>query len=601
MILQALNDYYRRSADLPREGWVRRGVDYLLVLDKEGKCINMECIQDQEKGRPIAHQMLVPSIGKQAMKHNNSGKDANLLWDNGSFVLGGEGKGAVKVGAFVNALEQWLEGVSDEGLSAVLAFAKSVQTRPETRNEVLSKFGLKELFDERDYIIAFKLHGDVEPLHNRPAIRGAYERKMTAPVADGQVLGNCLVTGAIQVPIALNETVIKGIFREQTSGVNLVSFNARSFDSYGKRKGANAPVSLAASFAYTTALKGLLSSSKQKLQIADATTVFWAEEQHELEGLFGDILRDDPERGTQALQALLKAATTGKFNLGSNTGKFHVTGLGAPAKSRVSVRFYVCAPAEKIAGHLVQHFKDLELKSSSDGPQYLSISRILKAVSRKSNSRKAIDGYDIQPRLSGEVMDAVVKAQPYPTTLLNMAVLRCRAEQANRDKQAWQNVPMARAAVIKACLNRSIRTYNQNTAEPETQFTPMLDPTNPSHAYRLGRLFATFEKVQEEANRLDGRLNATIRDKYYGAASSTPGAVFSTLIRLNKHHLSKLGKESRGLSVVREKLIQEIANGLNDFPTHLTLPDQGRFALGYYHQRQALFTSPDKPTEPANN
>ena len=118
----------------------------------------------------------------------------------------------------------------------------------------------------------------------------------------------------------------------------------------------------------------------------------------------------------------------------------------------------------------------------------------------------------------------------------------------------------------------------------------MLDPTNANPAYRLGRLFATLEKIQEEAS---PSLNATIRDRYYSAASSTPVAVFTTLLRLKNHHLGKL---SKGRAVQMERLIGEIMGELNDFPRILALPDQGRFALGYYHQRQAFFAKSDTPT-----
>ena len=119
----------------------------------------------------------------------------------------------------------------------------------------------------------------------------------------------------------------------------------------------------------------------------------------------------------------------------------------------------------------------------------------------------------------------------------------------------------------------------------------MLDPSNTNPAYLLGRLFATLEKIQEEAS---PGLNATIRDRYYSAASSTPVAVFATWLRLKNHHLGKLTK---GRAVQMERLIADIMGGLNDFPRILALPDQGRFALGYYHQRQAFFTK----SESTNN
>ena len=115
--------------------------------------------------------------------------------------------------------------------------------------------------------------------------------------------------------------------------------------------------------------------------------------------------------------------------------------------------------------------------------------------------------------------------------------------------------------------------------------TMSLDPTNTNPGYRLGRLFAVLERIQERAN---PGINATIRDRFYGAASGTPVTVFGNLMRLKNHHLSKL--ENVGERVNYEKLIGEIMSGIGDFPAHLPLADQGRFAIGYYHQKQDFFT-----------
>lgn len=362
--------------------------------------------------------------------------------------------------------------------------------------------------------------------------------------------------------------MIKGVWGAQPAGANIVSFNARAFESYGKRErnGENAPVSLRASFAYTTSLNHLL-ASRQRIQVGDTSTLFWAEEPHELESavpdLFGEPPKDDPNRGINALKALYSAVQSGKFTVGDASTRFHVLGL-APNAARIAIRFWETATAMELAKRIQSHFEDIRIAHADYEPEHLSLFRLLTGVALLNKAD------NIPPNLGGEVLRAILEDLPYPTPLLNLAVQRCRAEQ----KPTY-----ARAAVIKASLNRLIRRGNKT----EREYLPMLDPANTNPAYRLGRLFAVLEKIQEEAS---PGLNATIRDRYYGAASSTPVSVYTTLLRLKNHHLGKL---NRGRAVQMEKLIGEIMDGLADFPRQLALPDQGRFALGYYHQRQTFF------------
>jgi CRISPR-associated protein Csd1 len=389
------------------------------------------------------------------------------------------------------------------------------------------------------------------------------------------------VTGD-SAPIERLHTSIKGVWGAQTSGANIVSFNARAFESYGRteRQGENAPVGKAAAFAYTTALNHLLArDSTQRMQVGDASTVFWAEKETALEGellnIFGEPAKDDPDANTRAVRALYDAVATGRFATPEGENKFHVLGL-APNAARISVRFYHCLPVRELATKIVAYFEDLKMQRGPSDPEFPSLFRLLTAVAAQGKSD------NIPPNLGGAILHTVFSGADslYPRLWLNAAVNRCRAEQ---------HINYLRAAVIKACLNRIIR----RDANLEKEFLPMLDTTNANTAYRLGRLFATLERIQESAN---PNLNATIRDRYYGAASSTPVAVFTTLLRLKNAHVKKL---STGQSIWFEKLIGEVLGPILDFPKHLPLQDQGRFALGYYHQRQAFFTkSPDTPATP---
>ena len=575
MILQALVDYYERSDALPREGWIRRPVDYELVLDTGGNCIAFKALGEIRKGKTVAEERLVPAIGKQAMKHTNSGKDANLLWDNASFVFGTGNKGATKLASFIETLQSWLGELDDPGVKAVHLFCTQLEANPEAASALIERFGHSEDFEKRDPVLAFQLQGDLEDIHHRPSVRLAYQDVLIERYASGGVRGNCLVTGKTNVPIALNETVIKNVWGGQPAGCNIVSFNARAFESYGKteRQGENAPVSRAAAFAYTTALNHLLrKDSPQRMQVGDASTVFWAERQAPYETIFGDIFQDNPDASTDKVEALLNAVHSGHWGPMDKDLRYHVLGL-APNAARISIRFYHCVTLQELGQRIAQHFEDLALVRGPNDARYPSLFRLLTAVALQNKAD------NIPPNLGGAVVDAILAGPgvPYPSLWLNAVVGRCRAEQT---------VNHLRAAAIKACLNRQQRhaALSSPSTAPEKEFLPMLDLSNTNPAYRLGRLFAVLEKIQEEAS---PGLNATIRDRYYGAASSTPVAVFTTLLRLKNAHLKKL---SPGRTATFEKLLGEVLGPVTDFPKHLPLPDQGRFALGYYHQRQDFFT-----------
>lgn len=602
MILQALNDYYlrrQRSPDpqdrLPAFGLEEKEIPFILEIDNEGRLVNLVDTRTIEGKKKIGQRFLVPQGVKKT-----SGVAANLLWDNAEYVLGlpdikkleskrkeGEDKEAEYLARLSDMQAEFrkqivslpIEASSDMGIQAVLAFLDGLDLKQ------LEALPVWPDVLAANPVMTFRLHGDVELICQRPAVAAA-----SLPVSENQSdMGICLVSGE-EVSIERLHPAIKGVWGAQTSGANVVSINNKNeggnnggqtpaFASYGKQQGFTSPVGKRAVFAYTTALNHLLArDSRQRIQVGDSSTVFWAEEVHDLEtalpDLFGESPKDDPGRGADALRALYQAVQSGKFTRGEADTRFHVLGL-APNAARIAIRFWETAPAHELARRIARHFDDIKIARAPHDPEHLSLFRLLTALAVQGKAD------NIPPSLGGEVMHAILEGLPYPAPLLNLAVQRSRAEQ----KPTY-----ARAAAIKASLNRLIRRANLAASNPEKEFQTMLDPTNAHPAYRLGRLFATLEKTQEEAS---PGLNATIRDRYYGAASSTPVAVFTTLLRLKNHHLGKLHK---GRAVQMERLIGEIMGGLDDFPRILALPDQGRFALGYYHQRQAFFTK----SEPNN-
>ena len=602
MILQSLNDYYRRKCDdpdpaqrLPAFGLEQKEIPFLLEITREGKLVQLIDTRTLNGKKKVAQIFRVPLGEKKA-----AGIVANLLWDTLEYVLGIDTRGkpervveqhaqfVARIKALPTAAQQ------DVGILAVLAFladldVTQLQAQPTWKQAL-----------EINAVMSFRLHGDVNLVCQRPAVVNAALNMVTN--ADER-LAMCLVTGD-EAPIQRLHAAIKGVWGAQTAGANIVSFNARAFESYGKRErqGANAPVSCAAAFAYTTALNHLLrKGSNQRIQVGDASTVFWADRDSEFESvaadIFGDPPKDDPDRNAHAVQALFSAIQSGKHGGLDEGNRFHVLGL-APNAARISIRFYHCLPLAELGERISQHFKDLEIARGPHDPQYPSLKRLLQAVCLATSSQPQGDIERAPPNLGGAIVDAVFAGPdvPYPSLWLNAAVGRCRAEQ---------NVNYFRAAAIKACLNRQFRRSSSSSPNPspEKEFLPMLDLSNANPAYRLGRLFAALEKIQEEAS---PGLNATIRDRYYGAASSTPVAVFTTLLRLKNAHLKKL---SIGRAMEFEKLLGEILNPVVDFPKHMPLPDQGRFALGYYHQRQDFFTkkpdasssTPSSPATPEGN
>ncbi len=581
MILQELVRYYDRQRSLPESdiappGWIRRPVDYVLVLHADGTCLDLQQLYTLEKGKRIGGSELLPSIGKQALKHTNSGKDANLLWDNASFVLGVGSRGPLKLGSFVQTIEQWFPQSSDPGITAVRTFLDSLQQQPGKALELVDRFGVRADFDERDPVLAFRLADDGPvKVHERDAVRRAYAERAGEESAD-TLRGRCLITGAEDVPLASNETVIKGVWNAQPAGANLVSFNAAAFISYGKQgqHAENAPVGLVASSAYSTSLNHLLASPRHRVQVGDASTVFWADSPSRFDGeftladFFGES-KDDPGRGVRAVQALFESLKSGQLPVGERDVEFFVLGL-APNAARISVRFWLRAPLSELAPRIAQHFADLRvLRRYDSDPPTPSLFRLLSSLALQGK----LD--NVPPRLAGEWMRAILEGLPYPALLLNAAVMRCKAEQ---------EVTYLRAAILKAWLNRDRRRRHSTLPAGHRHFKEILDMEQPDVPYRLGRLFAVLERIQQQA--MPG-INATIRDRYYGAASTTPVTVFTTLLRLKNAHLKKLAD---GTGVWFERLIGEIVEPMTEFPRQLTLPEQGRFALGYYHQRQAFFT-----------
>ena len=365
-----------------------------------------------------------------------------------------------------------------------------------------------------------------------------------------------------------------------------MSFNDEAYCSHGKTKkdqGRNAPIGKHNEFAYTTALNRMLASENQRMQVGDASTVFWAREPCDFESDFHSCLA--PHKGEESvsyekIRGLLSAVKTGIAPEEADL-PFYVLGL-APNAARIAIRFWYEGNIKEIKERVAQHFLDLEVVRAPHDPEFFSLFQLLVSTATEHKSD------NIPPNLGGEVARAVLNGTAYPRTLYANAILRCKAEQ---------RVTFARASIIKAFFVRSARISKSNKKE----VSMALDKQYDNIGYVLGRLFAVLERIQEQAQGTG--LNKTIRDTYFGAAASSPLVTFKRLDELSVHHLAKMRNAGKRI-VWLEQLKQEVYGLVpaEGFPSILSLEDQGRFSVGYYHQRQDFFTQKEsKENKEKNN
>lgn len=587
-ILQALDDYYHRLADrgeVTAPGWSPEKFGWCVVLNPAGEPVDVYDLHDVSGKKPKPKPKIYPvpaSFPRPGVTPRSF-----FLWDKTAFALGvtkaSEGKGWGRAdkqhAAFVELHTERLEGQDDVGLAALQRFLHN--WHPERFDEAPFR---PEMLDAN---ILFRLEGERGFIHERPAARALVEAGKEGAVS-GEVV--CLVTGQ-QAPLARLHPTIKGVEGAQSSGAALVSFNLDAFTSLGKDQGGNAPTSEAAAFRYGTALNHLLTRdgpNRVRRPIGDATVVFWAdastaEAAQDAEDLFGDAI-DPPTDAEEAhkigtvLDALAQGRPVEELRPQITPGtRFHVLGL-SPNAARLSVRFWLTDDFAAFARNLGDHARDLHIEprprgwSGAPGVNWLLVKTT--ALGEKFEN--------IPPLLAGEVMRSVLTGARYPQSWLAAAIIRLRA--GDDPLSGWH------VAVIRAVLARDHRKKIQKEDVPVS-----LAPDEPNKAYQLGRLFAVLETAQRMAL---GKINATIRDRYFGAASATPASVFPLLLRGAQNHLARLRKEGKDKWIERE--IEDILDKLTpDLPRSLPLAEQGRFAVGYYHQRKEQFKG--RPGEAGNN
>ena len=563
MILKALYDYYKRCDNLPAKGMEEKEIGFLIVLSPDGQFLRFE---DCRIGKDHARIYLVKKhVGR------SSAAVANYLYDNSAYVLGYSEKGNGKEQLYLDTFKAKVESIADtfpenRDVTAIRTFYHN------SRKKILDLVSkdilwedIKKNLSKKYSTFSFRIEGDLKIVAEKRELLQLEECNDKAEADD-----ICLVSGKHGPSV---ETTTATMIPGSQAIAKLVSFQVNSgYDSYGKTKCKNAPISEEAEFAYTTALNSMLQKgSRNKFMLGTRTFVFWASNNNEAsmeteESLF-DLLgfseeaNDDPNAKIMKVRKVFESIYSGTMKTGLDD-KFYILGL-APNSARIAVVYWSETTLKDFAEKILCHFNDMEIHDTrKDKKPYMGIREIISSVTLGGKMS------DATPNLPEAVVKSIFQGLPYPATLYSACLRRIRAEQ---------KLTITRAAIIKAYLNRQ-RNNNK-------KIDIMLDKDNNNQGYLCGRLFAVLDKIQEDANNI-----SSIRERYMNAASATPSAVFATILNLSVHHSEKLDE---GRRIYFEKIKQEILDKVSadGFPTHLDLQDQGRFFVGYYHQRQDFFTS----------
>ena len=279
MILHALTQYYQRKAEsdggVAPEGFENKEIPFIIVIDKQGKFIQLEDTRELKNKKKVARTFLVPKgLGRSGRK---SYEVSNLLWDHSGYVLGySEDKDQERVDkqhasftAKVNELKQALP--SDEGVAAVAIFLVS----SEEKDKVFQSDNWKEylkIIKAKDSNISFRLVEESVTLVCQSKMVQDYLTISTNndEETDDFREGTCLITGK-KTLVARKHYQISGVHKKPTPFC-AVDKGSTAFHSYGKKQGFAFPVSKQAMFEYTTALNTLL-AGENRFRIGDVTAI----------------------------------------------------------------------------------------------------------------------------------------------------------------------------------------------------------------------------------------------------------------------------------------------------------------------------------------
>lgn len=570
-------------------------ISFRFKIGKDGLIKQIYDLRDKKSGV----RMEVP-----IQSGRTSGIKPYFLCDNSKYLLGYEiNEKTNEVGKFDKTFEKFkeihekiLSGIEDEKLKVFLEFLN----KREENFKIAKEIDPESLKGGR---IVISIEGEREYIHTYPDVKNRINlyKKIVNSDKDESVKGNCLISGEKYVELCRIHQNISGVAKSSTTGASIISFNGEAFESYGKVQSYNAGTSEISMFKYTTALNTLLKSEKNSKYLSGNTVVFWSDEVGGFgDGLIDALLSEDSvekidnssleysQRGTAELESVVnlvkRGMTVDTSKIEDDSTNLYILGL-AGSKSRIFVRFWFKNSVKEFVRLSNMHFEDTKLvrKSRVDKSKNeevgVKISYILKSVTPNGKAE------NVPSTIINSIFKSILTGSLYPTALYSGVLLRIRAE-AKEDI----SVNHTRVSFIKGYLKRYYRL--KGFKDKEEEVTVSLNLNSNSVGYNLGRIFAILERIQYKAND-----STNIREKYLSSASSTPKNIFPILLNLSQHHISKVNKnESKNFNYY-DKIVGQVISKIDEFPSVLSTDEQGMFMLGYYHQREDLFTKKDEDGE----
>lgn len=586
MILQELHEYYQRlvkdpATDVPQQFWSKEKAAWEIGLNADGTVAYADpLITGEGKEARKFIQMQVP----EHPVRSGSGVSPFFLCDNPAYLFGmDEKRGAKKRAASGDLHRSVLKDVEDEGAQAIVRFFEIEDPASALREDVR-----KALSDSGGFAV-FRLKGDVGRIHERPAIIDAWKVYRAQPSEDA-IIGQCSITGKRE-SLARLFPQVTGIPGAQSAGASLVSFNQKSFDSYGKSQAFNAAVSESVAFNAGSALKYLFDDQSHRIWCGKVMIVFWSDRPAPKEDAIVRTLMDmvplskkrqvaeDGEAVADIGYALKRMRQGLPLSECDPDVRYFILGIN-PNAARLAVQFF----EESSFGQLEEHFREYLDDIALDGVELCPLALLLRQTAARGSAE------DVPSPLLYGCMQAMLSGSRFPRALLGLLLTRMRADHGSVN--SWDMGQ--RAALMKAYLVRSRRLASKECdIEEKGSLSMTLERGKTDRGYVLGRLFAVMERAQTAAI---NEVNATIKDRYIGSASSTPRRVYPSLLSNLKNHIAKLRKANAGLCIVLEKETDKIMDLIEGeaFPPSLSMEEQGEFYVGYHQERCFLWKSKEE-------